>query len=698
VSNPTRAGFYDTSIMAVGIAVFGNYAYITDMITSSLQIIDVSNVSNPMSAGYYLTNDIAFGVAVSGNYAYVADRGYGLKIINVSNVISPTLAGSYDTPGQAYDVAVSGNYAYVAGSTSGLKIIDLVPCPTNSSFSTSSNNPTTTTIFSSTTNPISENSTDSTNPVTSSTNNPDISITNNPSTPFATEYSTTKSTIIEASRTSVSNGPPLLWLGLLGGGVLCVCLIGGTAFILKRRRKSSDNATSFIEAGSETLSSFELEPVVERDHKKIGGAYYQLSIIREEEAREIYRQTGHLIVFPDDKKKLKYVLGRGNFGAIKVAQRIEDRAYVASKRVKGEANMRASAAEAQMQQKAAGENILPIYNTLQLEKALYHFMPLAGLGDGSAIQEQLSTLKDSHLATEILKCVAKDLLTGLKSLHGRGYYHLDIKPDNLVFTQDGTGNITDFGCAKESTTPQISSDAIGDNRYFPPDRLQACRDETTFDGEKADLWAAGITLLQIMKNLDPFQLFEMPRQFELRVKRCGPDFFEEKLQRFEELQKAEEGTIWWVIKELLDPSLTTRITAQKALEAPCFKGLNKAIQARMFEDLKREQVAQSIQVKKEEVNLSNYDNIAQVAMRREIYDSAQHQQFYSDGKASHRKRLGHDQDYLFTPDNPKGIEAPDVATLESRYQKTPDFVTNEIVYQKTPDIVTNKIGKREGDL
>ena len=561
----------------------------------------------------------------------------------MSNVSNPTLAGSYNTPGQALGVALSGNYAYVADMYFGLQIVSL-PCPTSSSSSRTS----------------------SSSLRTSSS---------------STIGSTTKSTISEDSLTTVSNGPSLLWLGLLGGG-LCICLIGGSAFILRRRRKSSNNAASFIERGSKAHGSFELKPVKERSHKKIGGAYYQLSTIWEEEAREIYRQTGHLIVFPDDKKKLKYVLGKGNFGAIKVAQRIEDRTYVASKRVKGEKNMRASAAEAQMQQKAAGENILPIYNTIQLENALYHFMPLAGLGDGSAIQEQLSTLKDPHLATEILKYVAKDLLTGLKSLHGRGYYHLDIKPDNLVFTQDGTGYITDFGCAKESPTPQISSDAIGDNRYFSPDRLQTYRKETAFDGEKADLWAAGITLLQIMKNMDSFQLFEMPDQFEVRVERCGPDFFQEKLKFIKELQYPEEGSIWWVIKGLLDPHPRARITALEALDAACFKGLSKTFQARMFEDLKKEQVSQTTQVKKEEVDLSNYSGIAQAAMMREmreIYDSQQHQQYYDiEGYGPMPTAEKGAEHYQAPPENPAAIEAADNAFLEDGYRKTPDAVTSKI--------------------
>ncbi|NGX43821.1 MAG: hypothetical protein K940chlam7_02126, partial [Chlamydiae bacterium] len=391
VTNPTLAGSYDTS-RALGVAVSGNYAYVAAF-NSGLHIIDISNVSNPTLVGFYNTSN-AYGVALFTNYAYVTNYS-GLQIIDVSNVTNPTLAGSYSTPGAATGVAISGNYAYVGDFNSGLHIIDVsVPCPTSSS-SSAPTLQSTTTLFS-----LSADSTTTRTPV-----------------------------FISTSGISSPNTPSFLWIvGLAAGGVLCLGLTGGAALILRRRRGSSNNAPIFIEQSSKAHDSFRLEPTVRRAHKEIGGAYYQLSKISKKEAREVYEQTGHLIVFPEGEKKFKYVLGRGNFGAIKVAQRIEDREYVASKKVKGEENIRASEEEADMQKEAAGENVLPIYNTIRLEETLYHFMPLAGFGNGREVQNHLSALHNPMLATEILKFVIRDILTGLKTMHEKGIYHLDIKP------------------------------------------------------------------------------------------------------------------------------------------------------------------------------------------------------------------------------------------------------------------------------
>ncbi|NGX43725.1 MAG: hypothetical protein K940chlam7_02025, partial [Chlamydiae bacterium] len=493
VTTPSLAGSYNTSGTAYGVALSGNYAYVADWDVGGLQIIDVSNVANPTLAGSYNTPDIARGVALFGNYAYVADWTSGLQIIDVSNVANPTLAGSYDTPGYAPGVAVSGNYAYVADGSSGLQIID-ISCPSLTSSSSSTSSPTTRSSTSpSTTIPTPSSSTTRSSTSSSITIPTPSSSTSRSSTSllaptlqsttttlFLSADSTKTKTPIFISTTGISSPdtPSFLWIvGLAAGGALCLGLTGGTVLILRRRRQSSNNAPSLIEQGSKAHDSFVMEPVIER-HKKIGRQYYQLSKISKEEAREVYEQTSHLIVFPEGEKKFKYVLGKGNFGAIKVAQRIEDQKYVASKKVKGEENIRASEEEADMQKEAAGDNVLPIYNTIRLEETLYHFMPLAGFGNGREVQSHLSALHNPMLATEILKFVVRDILTGLKTMHEKGIYHLDIKPENIVFTKDGTGYITDFGCAKKVKGSQISHDAIGDNRYFSPERLQACKERS----------------------------------------------------------------------------------------------------------------------------------------------------------------------------------------------------------------------------
>jgi hypothetical protein len=128
VSNPTnlqRVGGYDNSVSAQGVAVSGNYAYVAAR-SAGLQVIDISNPANPQRLGSRgIGGGTAQAVAVSGNYAYVAAGSAGLQVIDVSNPANPQRAGGYDTSGSAQGVAVSGNYAYVADDVAGLQVIDV---------------------------------------------------------------------------------------------------------------------------------------------------------------------------------------------------------------------------------------------------------------------------------------------------------------------------------------------------------------------------------------------------------------------------------------------------------------------------------------------------------------------------------------------------------------------------------------------
>jgi hypothetical protein len=143
-SNPTLKGsYYDTPAPAFEVALFGNYAYVTNYAyltsyDSNLEIIDINDPSNPTFKGSYNTPDWANGVAFSGNSAYAAAGDSGLQIIDISNTSNPIFKDSYDTPGYAYGVAVSSNYAYVAAGR--LHIIDISD-PSNPTFKGSYDTP-----------------------------------------------------------------------------------------------------------------------------------------------------------------------------------------------------------------------------------------------------------------------------------------------------------------------------------------------------------------------------------------------------------------------------------------------------------------------------------------------------------------------------------------------------------------------------
>ena len=160
--------------------------------------------------------------------------------------------------------------------------------------------------------------------------------------------------------------------------------------------------------------------------------------------------------------------------------------------------MAESMAEADTQKAAAGDNVLPIYNTTELDDVLYHFMPLAGLGNGRVIQEKLAGA-DEKLKKQALMFIAKDILTGLNTCHEKGIYHLDIKPENIGFTLQPDGSslwkLLDLGVVKYfEASGQRTTRYYGTPPYF---NAEASRSIKTPGN---DIYALGIVIFRLLNE------------------------------------------------------------------------------------------------------------------------------------------------------------------------------------------------------
>jgi 6-phosphogluconolactonase (cycloisomerase 2 family) len=127
-SGPYLVGSAATEGSSRSVAVSGDYAYVVNIISNSLQIFDVSTPSSPFLVGSAGTGSYPYSVAVSGDHAYVINGGTSnfLQIFNVSTPSSPYLAGSAGTEDNPQSVAVSGDYAYVVnGGSNSLQIFDV---------------------------------------------------------------------------------------------------------------------------------------------------------------------------------------------------------------------------------------------------------------------------------------------------------------------------------------------------------------------------------------------------------------------------------------------------------------------------------------------------------------------------------------------------------------------------------------------
>lgn len=101
--------------------------------------------------------------------------------------------------------------------------------------------------------------------------------------------------------------------------------------------------------------------------------------------------------------------------------------------------------------------------------------------------------------------IGRDVASGLTYIHSRDVWHCDIKPGNLLWTEDGI-RILDFGIAKtpESTQAHTSNTP----KYTPPDIDQVPATGAGFVDR--DLYALGITMYEALTGAYPWDASTPP--------------------------------------------------------------------------------------------------------------------------------------------------------------------------------------------
>ena len=118
---------------------------------------------------------------------------------------------------------------------------------------------------------------------------------------------------------------------------------------------------------------------------------------------------------------------------------------------------------------------------------------------GGSLADRLSrqrTLAPAHAAA-----VAVQVACALDYAHRRGVVHRDIKPDNILFDEDGNVAITDFGIATARFHGRMTAAgrAMGTPHYMSPEQAMG----RLVDG-RSDLYAVGLILYEMLIGQPPF--------------------------------------------------------------------------------------------------------------------------------------------------------------------------------------------------
>lgn len=140
-------------------------------------------------------------------------------------------------------------------------------------------------------------------------------------------------------------------------------------------------------------------------------------------------------------------------------------------------------------------HIVQVYDVGEYQNNFYIAMEYLHGGD-------LNTRLKTGLSVNDTITVIKQASSALHFAHKKGIIHRDIKPDNIMFREDGAAVLTDFGIAKEIDSDMNLTQTgliVGTPKYMAPEQIRGASPSAS-----GDIYSLGILLFQCLTNHVPF--------------------------------------------------------------------------------------------------------------------------------------------------------------------------------------------------
>ncbi|GAA3807222.1 hypothetical protein GCM10022226_29250 [Sphaerisporangium flaviroseum] len=218
------------------------------------------------------------------------------------------------------------------------------------------------------------------------------------------------------------------------------------------------------------------------------------------EARPSGRQKGRRVA---DRYQLLEPIGRGGMGIVwRAHDELLDRA-VAVKEVRypgdpqddevAELNRR-TLREARAAGRLTHPNVVVVHDVIEENGRPWIVMQLV---DARSLGQVLRD--DGPLPVRMVAEIGLQILEALRTAHAAGVLHRDVKPENVLLTDDGRVVLTDFGIARmETDTTMTRTGLVGTPAFIAPERLKGLSAQ-----RESDLWSLGATLYAAVEGRPP---------------------------------------------------------------------------------------------------------------------------------------------------------------------------------------------------
>ncbi|KAF7908980.1 uncharacterized protein EAE98_012369 [Botrytis deweyae] len=194
---------------------------------------------------------------------------------------------------------------------------------------------------------------------------------------------------------------------------------------------------------------------------------------------------------------------------------------------------------------------------------------------------------------ESCRCWFRDLILGIEYLHAQGVVHRDIKPDNLLLTEDDVLKVVDFGVSEmfEKASDMMTAKSTGSPAFLPPELCVTKHGDVS--GRAADIWSMGISLYCLRFGHIPFErtgvleLYEAIKNDEVDYEPSTDPQFVDLMRRILEKDPKKRITMDeirehpWVTNNGTDPLLPKEENIANLVEPPSEIEVNHAITAKM---------------------------------------------------------------------------------------------------------------------